>query len=92
LWINTFVLADGTGISQSEASDIYTNLGYVIAAVNVALFYPMGMLADKIPPKIAMPIAGLAVGLISCSMMFIKDPHALRSYVIWSFYSLAFVF
>lgn len=67
-------------------------MGYVIAAVNVALFYPMGILADKIPPKITMPIANLAVGLICCSIMFITDPNTIKSFVIWSLLSFSFVF
>lgn len=63
-----------------------------MCGVNVLLFRPIGYLADKIPPKITLPLAALSVGLITCSMMFIQSPTGFKCYLIWSLMSIGFVF
>ena len=56
---------------------------------NIMLFYPVGMIADKISAKILMPLSGLAVALVACSFIFIKDPMSPISFVIWCLLSIS---
>lgn len=79
-------------MSKPDTLDLYTYINIATGVSNICLFYPLGRLADKVTPKIIMPLTGILCCLLSASIIFIQDPYSPISYVVFCLQSVAYLF
>jgi len=68
LWLTSYDNGD------QKAKEVYVNLSYVNFGVTLVLFFVMGVLADKLSPKVLIPLGFTMRGVTLMCLYFIKDP------------------
>ena len=74
LWLTSFV--DDGLITEERSQDLYQRL-ILIAIFPCIVFAPLfGLIADKVPSKVLVPVAFSLRGAIGYAFLFIKDPES----------------